>query len=93
MMAGQNFGISPILLATGGKSQFPANHVRFYTVQFVSLGWEGREKWQQGQKWAAGASALSLKLMKFAIKKGWTNPMKMDKSMKIVLYIWNSVKW
>ena len=50
MMAGQNFGISPILLATGGKSQFPANHVRFYTVQFVSLGWEGREKWQQGQK-------------------------------------------
>ena len=39
----------------------------FLILHFVSSKGERREKWQQGHKWAAAASALSLKLMKFAI--------------------------
>ena len=47
----------------------------FLLLHFVSSKGERREKWQQGHKWAAAASALSLKLMKFFIRKrgGHTN--------------------
>ena len=41
----------------------------FLILHFVSSKGERREKWQQGHKWAAAASALSLKLMKFFIRR------------------------
>ena len=40
----------------------------FLLIHFVSPKGE-RKKWQQGHKWAAAASALSLKLVKFFIRK------------------------
>ena len=39
----------------------------FLLLHFVSSKRKRRGEWQQGHKWAAAASALSLKLMKFAI--------------------------
>ena len=44
----------------------------FLLLHFVSSKEERREKWQHGHKWAAAASAPSLKLMQFFIRKrGW----------------------
>ena len=40
----------------------------FLLLHFVSSKGERREKWQQGHKWAAAASALSLKLMQFSLR-------------------------
>ena len=40
----------------------------FLLLHFVSSKGERREKWHQGHKWAAAASALSLKLMQFSLR-------------------------
>ena len=47
----------------------------FLLLHFVSSKGDRREQWQEGQKWAATASALSLKLMKFCFREkgGHTN--------------------
>ena len=63
----------------------------FLPLHFVSSKGERREKWQQGHKWAATASALTLKLIKNEIRKGsarkWTNP------SNLCYKLWNFVKW
>jgi len=63
------------LLVSGKPSNFPFSltiqgFMTFLLLHFVSSKGERREKWQQGHKWAAAGSALSLKLMKLPIKKG-----------------------
>ena len=62
----------------------------FLILHFVSSKGERREKWQQGHKWAAAASALTLKLIKKRIWKGsawkWTN------WSNLCYKLWNFVK-
>ena len=60
------------LLFSEKPSNFPFSmsihgFMTFLLLHFVSSKGDIIEKWQQGHKWAAAASALSLKLMKFAI--------------------------
>ena len=68
------FGCKNNLLFSEKPSNFPFSlsihgFMTFLLLHFVSSKGERREKWQQGHKWAAAASALSLKLMKFFIRK------------------------